>query len=146
MSSYLETSFLVSLYTPDVNSAAAAARISRANGPFQLTSFCELELSNAIQLRVFRREITRGQAKAAMSDVATDLSSGIFSAIATPVAVYETALQLVRKHTASLGVRSLDILHVVAAMVLKADAFYTFDRRQARLARVAGLLVPVRMP
>ena len=145
MSSYLETSFLVSLYTPDVNSAAAAARISRANGPFQLTSFCALELSNAIQLRVFRREITRGQAKAAMADVATDLTSGIFSAIATPVAVYETAQQLVRKHTASLGVRTLDILHVAAAMVLKADAFYTFDRRQARLARVAGLVVPVRM-
>jgi len=145
LSSYLETSFLVSLYAADVNSPAAAAYIGHASGPFPLTSFGELELSNAIQLRVFRREITLGQAKAAMANVATDLTSGMFSLVATPVAVYETARQLVRKHTSSLGVRTLDILHVAAAMVMKADAFYTFDRRQAQLARVAGLAAPVRI-
>jgi predicted nucleic acid-binding protein len=143
LSSYLETSFLVSLYAADVNSPAAAAYIGHASGPFPLTSFCELELSNAIQLRVFRREITPGQAKAAMANVATDVSSGMFSVVATPVAVYETAQQLVRTQTANLGVRTLDILHVAAALVLKADGFYTFDRRQAQWARVAGLAAPV---
>jgi predicted nucleic acid-binding protein len=145
LSSYLETSFLVSLYAADVHSAAAASYMSHASGPFPLTSFGQLELSNAIQLRVFRREITRAQAKAAMADLATDLASGMFSVMATPVAVYETAQQLVRKHTASLGVRTLDILHVAAAMVLKANAFYSFDRRQAQLARVTGLAAPVRI-
>jgi predicted nucleic acid-binding protein len=145
LSSYLETSFLVSLYAANVNSTAAAAYISHASGPFPLTSFGELELSNAIQLRVFRREITLAQAQAAMADLASDLTSGMFSVVATPVAVYETAQRLVRKHTASLGIRTLDILHVAAAMVLKADAFYTFDRTQAQLARVARLAAPVRI-
>jgi hypothetical protein len=34
-----------------------------ATGPSPLTSFGELELTNAIELRVFRREITAAQAK-----------------------------------------------------------------------------------
>jgi len=34
----------------------------------------------------------------------------------------------------------LDILHVTAAMVLEADSFHTFDDRQKKLAKAAGLV------
>jgi predicted nucleic acid-binding protein len=35
----------------------------------------------------------------------------------------------------------LDVIHVVSALVLGAQDFYTFDRDQAKLARAAGLRV-----
>jgi predicted nucleic acid-binding protein len=36
-------------------------------------------------------------------------------------------------------VRTLDSLHVASALELKADRFWTFDERQAKLAKVVGL-------
>jgi predicted nucleic acid-binding protein len=43
------------------------------------------------------------------------------------------------------GARALDILHVAVALELQAASFFTFDRRQARLARSEGLATPVRI-
>jgi predicted nucleic acid-binding protein len=107
--------------------------------------FGEAELTNAIKLRVFRREITAPQAQAALERLAAHIATGVFQATPVPAAVYDLARQLSRKHTATLGTRTLDILHVAAALVLQADSFYTFDRAQAQLAREAGLATPVRI-
>lgn len=146
MISYLETSFLVSLYTPDANSLSAAAYIVKAGGPFPLTPFGETELTNAIELRVFRHEVTAGQAKNALANLASHIAGGTFFAAPMPAAVYDMAQRLSRKHTATLGTRTLDILHVASALALEAESFYTFDRRQAQLVRVAGMKSPVRIP
>jgi predicted nucleic acid-binding protein len=43
--------------------------------------------------------------------------------------------------TARIGTRSLDLIHVAAAIVLRADVFHTFDDRQRKLAGAAGLVV-----
>jgi hypothetical protein len=39
--------------------------------------------------------------------------------------------------TSGLGTRTLDILHLAAAIVLGADSFQTFDDRQKKLANFA---------
>jgi predicted nucleic acid-binding protein len=146
LTTYLETSFLVSLYTPDANSAAAIAAMRAAAGPFPLTPFGELELTDALELRVFRGEITPAQAKLSLADLAGDLARGVLHSVPAPPSVYEEALRLARRHTASLGTRTLDILHVAAALKLGLKTLCTFDRRQAQLARAAGLRTPIRIP
>ena len=143
MSSYLDSSLLTSLYAPDAHSVAAREYLLQAAGPFLLTPFGEAELTNAIELRVFRREITAAQARAALARLAAHIADAVFHAAPVPAAVYDVARQLSRRHTATLGTRTLDILHVAAALVLHADSFYTFDRAQAHLARAAGLATPV---
>jgi hypothetical protein len=145
LSSYLDSSVLTSLYAPDAHSAAAREYLAQAAGPFLLTPFGEAELANAIELRVFRREITAAQAQAALASLATHIADGVFQATPVPAAMYDVARQLSRRHTAALGTRTLDILHVAAALVLQTDSFYTFDRAQARLARASGLATPVRI-
>lgn len=50
--------------------------------------------------------------------------------------------ELGERHTAELGVRNSDLLHVAAAVSLKATIFLTCDQRQLALARAAGLKVP----
>ncbi len=137
---YADTSFLVSLYTPDVHSPRTAA-VLRREIAFVLTPYGEAELTNAIQLRVFRREITRSEAAAALRALQEDLTSGVFSLKLLPAAVFEGAKRLARKHTPTLGTRTLDILHVASALVLGTDVLYTFDRNQRRLARAEGLRV-----
>ena len=44
-------------------------------------------------------------------------------------------------NTATLGIRTLDLLHVAAVKVFKPDAFYTFDQRQRNLAKAERLTV-----
>jgi predicted nucleic acid-binding protein len=55
--------------------------------------------------------------------------------------VHDFAETLVRRHAATLGTRTLDILHVAAALVAGVRDFVTGDRRQASLAEAAGLKV-----
>jgi hypothetical protein len=57
LSAYADTSFLVSLYVADANSVAAASEMARLSLPVMITSLSELELENAIQLRIFRKQI-----------------------------------------------------------------------------------------
>jgi len=87
--------------------------------------------------------LTEREAHADLRAFESDLAGGVFHRLAHPEAAHAGAIVLSRKHTATLGCRSLDILHVAAALALEADAFHTFDRRQQRLARAEGLKTPV---
>jgi predicted nucleic acid-binding protein len=133
LNAYLDTSFLASLYVLDRHSARAA-RLLPPEATLLLTPLAELELENAIQLRVFRRELSTAEAGAARTAFQQDLVNGVYVGRAIPPAAYEKARQFARKHTAKLGARSLDILHLAAAVTLGADVLLSFDETQRRLA------------
>jgi predicted nucleic acid-binding protein len=141
LTAYADTSFLVSLYVLDANSAPAAAQMKRAKLPILLTAFGELELTNAISLRLFRRELLPSRAKAARALIREDVKAGVFLLSPLGAAIYERAKQIARRQTPRLGTRTLDVLHVASALVLQADTFYTFDRSQKKLAESEGLTV-----
>jgi predicted nucleic acid-binding protein len=139
LSGYADTSFLVSLYIPDSNSVAAAARMQHLPLPLFVTSLGELELMNALQLRLFRREIGRREMREAHAAFRADARDGVLAMKPLSEGVYAQARRLASKWTPKLGTRTLDIVHVASAVVLKADSFHTFDGRQKRLARAVGL-------
>ncbi len=105
-----------------------------------LTSRQRCELNNAVRLSVWRGNCSEPVAKAALEKVEADLKAGNLKEmpLAWPV-VLAIADALGERHTSALGVRTLDLLHVAAAVSLKAKAFLTFDGRQFALARAAGL-------
>jgi predicted nucleic acid-binding protein len=53
--------------------------------------------------------------------------------------LFGKASQLSRRYALTHGVRFLDLLHIASALVVKSRQFLTFDARQGRLARAAGL-------
>ena len=57
------------------------------------------------------------------------------------VSVFIHAIEVSKKHSAGIGSRSLDILHVASALSINADRFLTFDGRQTKLAALAGLKI-----
>jgi hypothetical protein len=57
-----------------------------------------------------------------------------------PVAL-RVAARLSERHSATVGTRSLHILHVVAAKALRSVEFVSFDARQRTLAATVGLRV-----
>ena len=141
MKAYCDTSFLVSLYAPDANSRAAAAQAQRASTTLLLTALGELELVNALQLRVFRKELTPRQAQAANGALERDIAEGVYALQPVSAGMFASAKRLALKHTAGIGSRSLDVLHVAAATALGADILLSFDRSQRTLAAAAGLRV-----
>lgn len=140
MIAYADTGFLISLYGQDGHSVIAAALV-KSKPVFLLTQLCEAEFTNAIELRVFRKEWTRAEARSVYENFLQHQAAGVFRAELIGSDVCEKALALSRRHTAKLGARTLDLLHVAAAIVLKPDVFYTFDERQRRLALAERLRV-----
>jgi predicted nucleic acid-binding protein len=136
---YCDTSFLVSLYTPDANSHAAAAEARRSTTTLFISPLGELEFTNALQLRVFRKELTKAEASAAYALIQKDLAAGVYSVQPVSAMVFDAAKRISLKHTAGVGSRSLDVLHVAAALVLGADVLLSFDDNQRKLAEAAGL-------
>jgi len=107
--------------------------------PVFFTPFGELELANALQLRLFRRELLATQARAAYAAFRDDVNAGIFVVKPMSDEVYAQARRLAQGWTRTLGTRTLDILHVASALALEAESFHTFDDRQRRLAKAAKL-------
>ncbi len=140
MTAYADTGFLISLYAEDADSAKATALV-KTKPVFILTPLVEAEFTNAVELRVFRKQWTRREADAVREHFLRDQGAGVFQMEPFDSDVWQTALNLSRRYTARLGVRTLDLLHVAAAAVLKPDAFYTFDERQRRLAKAERLPV-----
>jgi hypothetical protein len=106
-----------------------------------LTSLGELELANALELRIFRKEATSTAVRTVQRRIQEHVEAGFFSLQPMPLAAYERARRMARRHTAQLGVRTLDILHVTCAILLGAERFLTFDERQRKLAQGEGLRV-----
>ena len=139
MNAYADTSFLISLYSLDANSARAASEVNRLNPTVLLTPLGELELANALELRIFRKEASVSAVKAAQAKIREHVESGFFSLQPMPTTLYERARQIARRRSAQLGLRTLDILHVASALLLRAETLLTFDHRQLQLARAEGL-------
>jgi len=142
LTSCVDASFLFSLYVLDVNSAAASAKMKRAVLPLLLTDIGKIEVLNAVGLRLFRKELRPAEAKKVYALFREDIEQGVVQIVPLPAAAYQQAEQIVRRHTPLLGTRTLDVLHVAGALALKADAFFTFDQKQATLATAVGLTIP----
>jgi predicted nucleic acid-binding protein len=97
------------------------------------------EVANAIHRYVFRRAISAADARVAWTQFERDRATGVWIPIDLPVRLWETSILLAEMHGPTLGVRTLDSLHVACALELKAERFWTFDDRQARLAEAVGL-------
>ena len=140
MKSYADTGFLVSLYLNEATTAAANAAVRTVRQPLPLIPLGFLELRNALYLAVLRKQISEATRAAAWKRVELDLKNGIY--IEAPIGqldLHEKAAQLTQKYTAIFGTRTLDLLHIAAAILLGAGQFLSFDERQRQAAKREGL-------
>jgi predicted nucleic acid-binding protein len=136
---YADTSFLVSLYSLDANSVIAVRTMEASPGDRFLTTLVELEVVNALELRIFRKELSPAQARSSLDEFENHLREGVFQMRGFVDTFFERARQLSRQTTAKLGTRTADLLHVAAALELGADYFYSFDQKQRKLAQSVRL-------
>lgn len=138
---YLDTGCLLKLYYPEPESTRVAKLVSGATIAF--IALHELELTNALELKVFRKEATLSQARKTGALVEEDVRAGILHRPAVPWDdVIREATAMGKLYTRALGCRSLDILHCAAARALESASFITTDARQRKLALKVGLTCP----
>lgn len=152
MKPYLDTNFLLRVYLPFEDSHRALVQLGalpRHARLCPLTWLHLVEFSNALQLLVFQSRagskprMTPETAAVALHDFESDAQPG---AIFTPARLTTEELErqtrrLSDRHTARLGCRTYDILHVASALLLKCDSFWSFDAKANTLAKTEGLAV-----
>ena len=75
------------------------------------------------------------------AEFVSDQKNGSWLETGLPDQAFYLCADLARRHGPKLGVRTLDSLHVACALELKAERFWTFDERQAKLAKAEGLKI-----
>lgn len=140
---YADSGFVVSLYlTTEGTSAQARKEAKRASKPILLSPLSLLEIRNALNFGIHRGEITSDQRDAVLSEIAAQIEKGFFRLVDTSHSgIYAKAQELSNTHTPAFATRSLDLMHLAAALLSGARTLLTFDKRQSKAAKAEGLLV-----
>jgi len=138
LSIYVDSSFVVSLYVTDHHSTESRERILSAPRLW-FTPLHQAEWAHALAQHVFRGKLSAAEAQQMNARLDSDKAVGRWLLIEISESAFELCADLGRRHGPKLGVRTLDSLHVACALELRAERFWTFDERQAKLARAEGL-------
>jgi len=142
MNAYFDTAIILKLYVQEGTSADAVRLVNECQAPYLLTPLQEIETRTALRLKAFRKEITTAEVEASMGAFDADILSGRWKKPEYKDAtVWRLASDLSVRHAAKIGCRTLDLLHVAAALSLGVNTFVTFDERQRTVAKLEGLTV-----
>jgi predicted nucleic acid-binding protein len=142
MDAYFDSAIIVKLYVSEATSPDAIRLAGACAAPYCLTHWQALEVRNAIRLKAFRNEIVTVEMNQSIAAFEQDIANGRWQRPGyAAAAVEQKAEELSASYSAILGCRTLDIIHVAAALVLGAKEFVTFDVRQGVMAKQAGLTV-----
>jgi hypothetical protein len=140
---YAESSFLFSAFASDRNTRAAI-RWMRACKTFPLivTRLGIFECENSFRTAVIDHRMTADEKRAASERIKRGLHEGFLLRREVPTSQwFPQAHRVSEFSSAARGFGALDILHVAAALVLRADGFLSFDGNQLVLAKGEGLQV-----
>ena len=139
---YVDTSIIVKLYIKEKHARKVSNWLRNQNEAVPLTSFHELEFTNALYLKQFRSEITGDQIRYVLEKCEEHEKKGVYyRPLLNWIDVWNVAMDLAKKYSSHIGSRSLDILHVASALTIKSDRFLTLDIRQSKLASQAGFKI-----
>ena len=140
---YADSGFVVSLYlTTEGTSAQARKEVKRTSKPILLSPLSLLEIRNALNFGINRGEISGTQRDAVLTEIDAQIETGFFRLVeASQSSIYAKARELSNKHTPEFATRSLDLMHLAAALLSEVRTFLTFDKRQIKAAVAEGLIV-----
>ena len=140
MSLYYDSGVLVKLYVREQSSVAVARFLVSRREAVIVNSLHELEMRNALRLKRFRGEIEDEQLAASMAMIASDFATGrLIRRGMDWRPIHAEAERLSEAVSTGIGVRTIDLLHIAAALKQGASGLVSLDHRQRAAARAAGL-------
>jgi predicted nucleic acid-binding protein len=136
---YLDTSALVKLHILESGSETVKNLVAGQSDPLPIWEIQEMELTNALRLKVFWGDINEADANHQIDLFKSRKMKGHHFFPDLDRSSLFDDFQKLSTLTPHSGCRMLDILHVACALQLSPDLFVTFDSRQEALAIKAGL-------
>ena len=136
---YLDTSALVKLYVLEAGSEFVQSCLSEQDDPLPVWELQEAELANALHLKVFRNEWTEAEAELQIEHFHSRKQRGLYVFPEIDRVELIREFHRLSRETPRTGCGTMDILHVACALQIPSCRFLTFDGRQGKLARLAGL-------
>ena len=101
---YADTGILLKSYVEEENSSLADRILHSLGAPFFYSHLHEIEIPNAIRLKVFRGEISQAQSETALGAFRSDIDSGRLTRFSYDLAgIFSVGVRLSSKHSASIG-------------------------------------------
>ncbi|MEQ1750291.1 MAG: type II toxin-antitoxin system VapC family toxin [Prosthecobacter sp.] len=149
MSTYADTNFITRLYLERPETALAESVFSVELPLLPITWLTRLEVINAFEQSVLtgfgeaQSRISAELAAACQQQFRDDLTQGVAMRLVNVSQAEISAKfeEIALRHTARHGFRAYDILHVAAALILKCQSFWSFDKKACKLAKLEGLKV-----
>ena len=138
---YLDTSAFLKLYVKEAGSDLVQDQVFSQDEALPLWDLLHAELINAIRLKSFWGELDKDKGSILIGLIDRRLQTGQYFAPNIDRSDLHNRFRRLSEHTADLGCRTMDVLHVACALQLSSDRFISFDERQRNLARQAGLSV-----
>ncbi len=138
---YWDTSTLLKLYVTESDSARFRT-LASTTGPVFTGDVARWELFVVLLRKELAGDITPGTAQAFYNQFDSDVSTGrvvILTVDGTQFLVFQMLVKKLCQLQPPLLVRTLDALHLAAALSGHAMEFVTTDHRQAKLATELGL-------
>lgn len=147
MKIYADTNFFTYIYLEEPSENKADSRLGVLSNPLPITWLLQAELINAFQLSILsgygedRRRISPEMAAACQEQFRDDLRVGtVFESVTLAQANWLRQFKaLSLRHASKHGFRTYDLLHVSAALLLGCEAFWSFDKKACKLAKLEGL-------
>ena len=128
------------LYLPEAETSSVAAYVRGLKEPLPFSHLHEIEVKNALRLKVFRKEALSSPVSKSIRTIDKDVDLQILKRPELNwVDVFRRAEELSKRFSSRSGSRSLDLLHVASCLLIPCRDFLTFDDRQALVAEKAGL-------
>jgi len=139
VTTYFDSSVIVACYIQEPRSRKARKELSAVvSAPF--TPVLDLEVRTVFRRMAGSNRLTASDSAGLLSQVDDDVAAGRLLQVPLDLyAMFARAELLSARYASRYLARSLDILHVAAALELGCTRFVTLDVRQARLARASGL-------
>ena len=133
---YCDSSFLCALYLPgDKYEPVARPVAERFTESIPYPSLSELELQNSVHRGVAARLFDMATCTMILRQIEEDKNCAFLRPCRLVFdAHFAEALSLTRRFTAVRNCRTLDVLHLAAAVLLEATHFASFDIRQCKMA------------
>ncbi len=141
--SYWDSSALVKLYLHESDSAVFEA-LAAQPGPMRTCPLGEFESLLTIRHHEAARRLTGQQADQLIEDLLFDVETGVVEVVAPDLKVYsefQHVVQTCLKRPQPISIRTLDALHLAAALSVSETEFVSHDHRQRAAAAALGMSV-----
>lgn len=136
---YLDTSAFLKLYIREAGSEAVQGVVEAQSEPLPVWDTLEMDFTNALWLKVFWKEIKEADAQQQLVLFEDRRKRGQYFTPELSRSRLLERFRVVAARASETGCRTMDVMHVAAALELEASMLVSFEERQRRLAELAGL-------